>query len=96
MFVCVCFSEVHTMLDALLPPHTYFRFNPYMSEEVPLDESRHEKLQQMQTEGLRYLERNHEKLKRAVNELMRDKSSVQRLNQWIQLKAQMYQGLYKL
>lgn len=88
-------EEVHTMLDALLPPHTYFRFNPYMSEEVPLDESRHEKLQQMQTEGFRYLERNHEKLKRAVNELMRDKSSKQRLTEWIQLKAHMYEGLYK-
>lgn len=89
-------EEVHTMLDALLPPHTYFRFNPYMSEEVPLDESRDEKLQQMQTEGLRYLERNQEKVRRAVNELTRDKSSVKRLTEWLQLKAQVYEGLYKL
>ncbi|XP_056596141.1 calcium-independent phospholipase A2-gamma-like isoform X1 [Triplophysa dalaica] len=89
-------EEVHTMLDALLPPHTYFRFNPYMSEEVPLDESRDEKLQQMQTEGLRYLERNQEKVRRVVHKLTRDKSSVQTLTEWLRLKAYMYKGLYKV
>ncbi|KAI7812313.1 putative calcium-independent phospholipase A2-gamma-like [Triplophysa rosa] len=88
-------EEVHTMLDALLPPHTYFRFNPYMSEEVPLDESRDEKLQQMQTEGLRYLKRNQEKVRRVVDKLTRDKSSVQTLTEWLRLKAYMYEGLYK-
>uniref|UniRef100_A0A8C1Y9Y9 PNPLA domain-containing protein n=1 Tax=Cyprinus carpio TaxID=7962 RepID=A0A8C1Y9Y9_CYPCA len=76
-------EEVHTMLDALLPPNTYFRFNPYMSEDVALDESRGEKLEQLQAEGLQYLERNQEKLQRAVSELSRDKSSTQRLSEWL-------------
>ncbi|KAL1248001.1 hypothetical protein QQF64_023377 [Cirrhinus molitorella] len=89
-------EEVHTMLDALLPPNTYFRFNPYMSEDVALDESREEKLVLLQAEGLQYLERNQEKLKRAVSELTRDKSHVQRLSEWLRLRALMYEGFYKM
>ncbi|KAG7265489.1 hypothetical protein CRUP_035629 [Coryphaenoides rupestris] len=44
-------EEVHTMLDGLLPAGTYFRFNPYLSEDVPLDESRLEKLDLLQAEA---------------------------------------------
>ncbi|KAK9399602.1 calcium-independent phospholipase A2-gamma [Crotalus adamanteus] len=54
-------EEVHIMLDALLPADTYFRFNPLMKEDIPLDENRKEKLNQLQTDGIRYLERNGEK-----------------------------------
>lgn len=86
-------EEVHTMLDALLPPNTYFRFNPYMTEDVALDESRSEKLNQLQAEGARYLERNEEKLKRAVHMLTQEKSSAQRLLEWIRLKSHMYADL---
>ncbi|KAM4618150.1 calcium-independent phospholipase A2-gamma-like isoform 2-T2 [Polymixia lowei] len=86
-------EEVHTMLDALLPPNTYFRFNPYMNEEIAMDENRHEKLNFLQAEGLRYLERNEEKLKKAARILTRDKSSVQRLADWAKLRADMYNGL---
>lgn len=81
------------MLDALLPPNTYFRFNPYMTEDVALDESRSEKLNQLQAEGARYLERNEEKLKRAVHVLTQEKSSAQRLLEWIRLKSHMYADL---
>ncbi|XP_010792653.1 calcium-independent phospholipase A2-gamma-like [Notothenia coriiceps] len=58
-------EEVHTMLDALLPPGTYFRFNPYMSEDIPLNESRPEKLNFLKGEAESYLERNEAKLKKA-------------------------------
>ncbi|XP_058623770.1 calcium-independent phospholipase A2-gamma-like isoform X2 [Onychostoma macrolepis] len=88
-------EEVHAMLDAMLPPNTYFRFNPYMSEDVALDESRQEKLEQMQAEGLQYLQRNQEKLQRAVSELSRDKSPVQRLSEWLRLRALMHESFYK-
>lgn len=76
-------EEVHTMLDALLPPHTYFRFNPLLRSEVCLDESREEKLQQMQREGLQYLQRNTEKMSRAVLELSRDKTPLQKIREKI-------------
>ncbi|KFQ97802.1 Calcium-independent phospholipase A2-gamma [Nipponia nippon] len=86
-------EEVHTMLDALLPPDTYFRFNPLMNEDIPLDESRKEKLNQLQTDGIRYLERNEEKLRKAAKILTQDKTTLQRLQDWIRLKADMYEGL---
>ncbi|NXL63461.1 PLPL8 phospholipase, partial [Chordeiles acutipennis] len=86
-------EEVHTMLDALLPPDTYFRFNPLMNEDIPLDESRKEKLNQLQTDGIRYLERNEEKLRKAAKILTQEKTTLQRLHDWIRLKADMYEGL---
>ncbi|NWI59799.1 PLPL8 phospholipase, partial [Calyptomena viridis] len=86
-------EEVHTMLDALLPPDTYFRFNPLMNEDIPLDESRKEKLSQLQTDGIRYLERNEEKLRKAAKILTQEKSPLQRLRDWMRLKADMYEGL---
>lgn len=81
------------MLDAFLPPNTYFRFNPYMSEDISMDENRQEKLSLLQCEGLRYLERNEEKLKKVARILTREKSSVQRMSEWARLKADMYHGL---
>lgn len=81
------------MLDALLPPDTYFRFNPLMNEDIPLDESRKEKLSQLQTDGIRYLERNEEKLRKAAKILTQEKTTLQRLQDWIRLKADMYEGL---
>ncbi|KFP82867.1 PREDICTED: calcium-independent phospholipase A2-gamma [Apaloderma vittatum] len=86
-------EEVHTMLDALLPPDTYFRFNPLMNEDIALDESRKEKLNQLQTDGIRYLERNEEKLRKAAEVLTEEKTTLQRLQDWIRLKADMYEGL---
>lgn len=81
------------MLDALLPPNTYFRFNPYMSEDVPLDENKQERLDFLQAESRRYLERNENKLKKAASVLAQEKGVVQKLAEWAQLKADLYDGL---
>lgn len=81
------------MLDALLPPDTYFRFNPYMSEDVPLNENRQEKLNVLKGEGERYLERNEAKLKKAASVLGQEKGAFQRLSEWAKLKADMYDGI---
>lgn len=86
-------EEVHTMLDALLPPDTYFRFNPYMSEDIPLNESRIEKLNFLKSEAETYLERNEAKLKKAAQVLGQEKGPIQRLSEWAKLKADMYEGL---
>lgn len=85
--------EVHAMLDAFLPSDAYFRFNPHMSEDISIDENRHEKLNLLQAEGIRYLERNEEKLKKVARILSREKSSVQRMAEWAKIRADMYNGL---
>ncbi|XP_013875195.1 calcium-independent phospholipase A2-gamma [Austrofundulus limnaeus] len=86
-------EEVHAMLDAFLPPDTYFRFNPFLNEDISLDESRLEKLNLLQAEGVRYLERNEEKLSKVARILTQEKSSIQRVTEWVRLKADMYNGL---
>lgn len=86
-------EEVHAMLDAFLPPDTYFRFNPYISEDISMDENRQEKLNLLQAEGVRYLERNEEKLKKVTRILTREKSSVQRMADWARLRADMHHSL---
>ncbi|XP_039524080.1 calcium-independent phospholipase A2-gamma [Pimephales promelas] len=85
-------EEVHTMLDALLPPNTYFRLNPYMSEDVPLDENRQDRLDFLLAEGRIYLERNENKLRKVASVLTQEKGVVQKLAEWAQLKADMYDG----
>ena len=52
-----------------LPPSTYFRFNPYMSESHLLDEIRPEKIRQMQKDAVMYTEKNEAKLQKAVDQL---------------------------
>ncbi|XP_022448729.1 calcium-independent phospholipase A2-gamma isoform X2 [Delphinapterus leucas] len=86
-------EEVHVMLDGLLPPDTYFRFNPVIRENIPLDESRNEKLDQLQLEGLKYIERNEEKMKKLAKILSQEKTTLQKINDWIKLKTDMYEGL---
>lgn len=86
-------EEVHIMLDGLLPPDTYFRFNPVICENIPLDESRDEKLDQLQLEGLKYIERNDQKMKKVAKILNQEKTTLQKINDWIKLKSDMYEGL---
>ncbi|XP_067938389.1 calcium-independent phospholipase A2-gamma-like [Watersipora subatra] len=73
---------VHTVLNDLLPADTYYRFNPYMSEEFLLNEIQEERLQQMQFETQQYLRRNASKLNRAGQQLSASRSVQQRLGDW--------------
>lgn len=62
-------ESVHMTLKDHLPPSTYFRFNPYMSESHLLDEIRPEKIRQMQKDAVMYTEKNEAKLQKAVDQL---------------------------
>ncbi|XP_074050007.1 calcium-independent phospholipase A2-gamma [Macrotis lagotis] len=86
-------EEVHIMLDGFLPPDTYFRINPVMRENIPLDENRNEKLDILQLEGIQYLERNEEKMKKLAKILTQEKTTLQKINDWLKLKSDMYEGL---
>ena len=66
-------SAVHTVLLDLLPASSYFRFNPYMSEEYLLDEIRPAKWDQMQQDTRMYCRKNEQQLERAVRRLVAPK-----------------------
>ena len=63
------------MLLELLPSRSYFRFNPYMSEEFQLDEDRPIKWKVMQYETNMYMRRNEYKFKMLAEKLLKPKST---------------------
>lgn len=78
---------VHTLLDDLLAPDVYFRFNPMLSGEVSLDESRAGPLQQLQRDTQTYLERNRPKLARLCLVLGAEASALSRTKDWVSERA---------
>lgn len=78
---------VHTLLDDLLAPDVYFRFNPMLSAVVSLDESRPRALDQLQRDTQNYLERNRPKLARLCLVLGAERSAVSKTNDWISARA---------
>eukprot|EP00794_Sanderia_malayensis_P006140 gene6140-6846_t len=67
-------EAVHVTLQDLLPPSTYFRFNPNMSIDVPLDESGAGVLEQLQTDAKNYVDKYEWKFIRAADSLKRQKT----------------------
>lgn len=78
---------VHTLLDDLLAPDVYFRFNPMLSAVVSLDENRPGALDQLQRDTQNYLERNRLKLARLCLVLGAERSSVSRTKDWMSERA---------
>ena len=71
-------SGVHQTLSDLLPAGTYFRFNPYLSEEFLLDEIRPDKMGEMQLDAQMYARRNSYKLT-AVSQRLTEKRKPQQI-----------------
>lgn len=80
----------HRLLQDLLVPGTYYRFNPTLSEHMPLDECRIEKLEQMQTDAQMYIRKNEYKLNKAAKALMQTRSPSQVLVDKIKTNMKMY------
>ncbi|XP_063064590.1 calcium-independent phospholipase A2-gamma-like [Engraulis encrasicolus] len=74
---------VHTLLDDLLADDVYFRFNPMLSAEVALDESRTHALDQLQTDTLQYLDRNRDKIERLCDVLRTERTVLSKSTDWI-------------
>ncbi|XP_050031516.1 calcium-independent phospholipase A2-gamma-like [Dermacentor andersoni] len=79
-------EAVHTTVQDLLPPNAYFRFNPYLSEWITLDENRAEKLDQLKQDAQMYLRRNSEKFDSAVKSLLTKRGPMQRVNDWLRMQ----------
>uniref|UniRef100_A0A8C6UZK7 Uncharacterized protein n=1 Tax=Neogobius melanostomus TaxID=47308 RepID=A0A8C6UZK7_9GOBI len=78
---------VHTLLDDLLAPNVYFRFNPTLSAEVSLDESRPGVLDVLRRDTQEYLERNQPKLARLCLVLGAERSALSKTVDWVSERA---------
>ena len=74
------------MLLELLPSKSYFRFNPYMSEEFQLDEDRPIKWKVMQYETNMYMRRNEYKFKMLGEQLLKPKSTFFKTKKYFKVK----------
>lgn len=78
---------VHTLLDDLLTPNVYFRFNPMLSTGVSLDESRPGALDVLMQDTQEYLERNQPKLAQLCLVLGAERTAVSRTVDWVSERA---------
>lgn len=67
-----------TVLSDVLPKSVYFRFNPNMSADIPMDEGRIEMLEQIQFDARRHLEKADDSLKKCARVLLQDKTLLDR------------------
>lgn len=63
-------NEVHKILYELLPDKSYYRFNPYISEPIFLDENRPEKLDRIVDDAKEYIKKNQYKFNKCAEKLM--------------------------
>ncbi|XP_076448406.1 calcium-independent phospholipase A2-gamma-like [Babylonia areolata] len=80
-------EAVHIMMADVMPPNTYFRFNPYLSEDVPLDEIRPDRLEVMKRDTTMYLRKNDGKMRKAASILRHTRLPHQMVMDWAKLKA---------
>lgn len=84
------FEGVHSILSDLLPPDTYYRFNPYLTEMIEMSENRPEKLIQLESDALMYLHRNDDKFQSAAKKLLEPRGPIQRISDWVHLQREIY------
>ncbi|XP_068231173.1 calcium-independent phospholipase A2-gamma-like [Palaemon carinicauda] len=81
---------VHTTLHDLLPGNVYFRFNPYLSDEIGLDEIGEDRLSMMMEDTNLYLRKNELKIQEAVRALTKTKNPLDKAKDWVDYKRQIW------
>lgn len=63
-------SGVHSLLYDFMPQHTYFRFNPYIQEQMMMDDYRPDRIDQIVLDTRAYIDRNIKKFEACARRLM--------------------------
>ncbi|KAK6642707.1 hypothetical protein RUM43_004209 [Polyplax serrata] len=87
-------EAVHMILNDLLPPSVYFRFNPFLTELLSMDECQPEKLDLLKKDALMYIRRNEEKFQDAAAALLLQRTLYQKMNDWVNEKCVEYSNRY--
>lgn len=69
-----------------MDPGTYFRFNPYLTEMIPMTECDPEKLKQIEKDALMYFRRNEDKFEELAEMLLKPRSSITLFNDFFTRK----------
>ncbi|XP_064099682.1 calcium-independent phospholipase A2-gamma-like [Macrobrachium nipponense] len=81
---------VHTTMHDLLPGNVYFRFNPYLSDEIGLDEIGENRLSMMMEDTNLYLRKNELKIQEAVRALTKTKNPLDKVKDWVDYQRQVW------
>ncbi|GLV40136.1 calcium-independent phospholipase A2 VIA [Carabus blaptoides fortunei] len=81
-------ESVHMMLNDLLPPNTYYRFNPYLTEMLDMSEIRSDKLDQLERDAMMYLRKNDDKFHAAAKTLLAQRTTAQKALDWLTMKRE--------
>ena len=68
---------MHTILEDLLPKDVYFRFNPPLKTDIPLDESEEESLDKLVADAVHYLDKKQGRIQATSHAISLEKTLVQ-------------------
>ncbi|KAI5644699.1 patatin-like phospholipase domain-containing protein [Phthorimaea operculella] len=81
-------ESTHLMLNDLLPPGTYFRFNPPLMQECAMDEIDPQKLNNLIIDTHSYIRRNQHKFEQAARMIVRKRTIPQRIMDFVDYQSQ--------
>ncbi|KAJ2944968.1 hypothetical protein O0L34_g1865 [Tuta absoluta] len=81
-------ESTHLVLNDLLPPGTYFRFNPPLMQECAMDEIDPQKLNNLIIDTNSYIRRNQHKFEQAARMLVRKRTIPQRVMDFVNYQSQ--------
>lgn len=75
-------EQAHHILSDLMEPGTYFRFNPYLTEMIPMTECNPEKWKQLERDASMYYRKNEHKFEELAAVLLKPKSGISTINEF--------------
>ncbi|XP_055353718.1 calcium-independent phospholipase A2-gamma-like [Paramacrobiotus metropolitanus] len=87
---------IHTTLQDLLPPSTYFRVNPILSEDLGMDISDIKKMDILIHDSRKFVEDNPVLMRQIAEKLTAPRSSLRKANDWMRLQKDCTEFAYNV